>query len=144
MNLIKININTNLRAVSEYPRCKGCAYDMSILKDEEIIHKIEFKYQYPKDLENPQVKGSILKDVNESKCEEDCTDFILIIHEKLKGYEDFNKSGVEPIFNEMNDTFSGTDKRLLNLEVSFLRKYTRDYLIIDSNFRGLTPFDYFI
>jgi len=116
-------------AIAEYPKLKG-AVDLSLIKNNGIENKIEFKYQYPKDLKNSSVINALLKDTNTPKGTGHCTNFILIIHERSEEFNSFSKAGVSPIFTNLNDRFTESYSKLLEFENKINRNFKKEFITV--------------
>ena len=83
---IVINENSDYLAITEHPKNRSGAVDLSLYKLNEkksnLIATIEFKHHYPKDLIIPAVQNSIISDLTRSVSSK-TSHFIHIIQQRL-------------------------------------------------------------
>ncbi|HHE4652098.1 TPA: hypothetical protein ACPES3_002725 [Morganella morganii] len=81
-----INKNSNYLAITEHPKNKHGAVDLSLYKltkeDSSLIATIEFKHHYPKDLAIPAIQNSIISDLTRSVSNQ-TSHFVHIIQQRV-------------------------------------------------------------
>lgn len=124
VKLINNSVENNF-AFSEYPKGeKGAAVDLCIISDNKIHTTLEIKYQYPKDIESKGVLDAIMHDINTKKINgAGCTNFLLIIHERLGIVNYQHPTEVKPIFQYLDRKFSVNDLPFTEMNKMITREY---------------------